>query len=102
LEFGAVVCLDDLDREGQSLEHVVDELDRGFLVAAWVDTQHTQSGAVVDRGELVVLGAPADGGPGRGLEWLNEFDVDLDLISGQLLFVAFLPFIEPFVALGCG
>jgi hypothetical protein len=32
------VCLDDLHGEGQSLEHVVDELDRGFLVAAWVDT----------------------------------------------------------------
>jgi hypothetical protein len=32
LEFGAVVCLDDL--EGQPLEHVVNELDRGFLVAA--------------------------------------------------------------------
>jgi hypothetical protein len=36
LEFGAVVCLDDLHREGQPLEHVVDELDRGFLVAARV------------------------------------------------------------------
>jgi hypothetical protein len=34
LEFGAVVCLDDLHREGQPLEHVVNELDRGFLVAA--------------------------------------------------------------------
>ncbi|MGB7868069.1 MAG: hypothetical protein WBM01_07275 [Mycobacterium sp.] len=100
MKFGTVVCLDDLHREGQSLKDVVDELDRGFLVAAWIDTQHPQSGAVVDRSELVVLGAPADLGPGRGLEWLNEFDVDLDLVSGQLLFVAFPPFVESFVALG--
>ncbi len=35
LEFGAVVGLDDLDLEGQALEHVVDELDGGFLVASW-------------------------------------------------------------------
>jgi hypothetical protein len=59
LEFGAVVCLDDLHWEGQPLEHIVNELDRGFLVAAWVDAQHTQPGAVVDRSELVVLGAAA-------------------------------------------
>ena len=31
-EFGPVVCLDDLDHEGQPLEHVVDELDGGLLV----------------------------------------------------------------------
>jgi hypothetical protein len=99
LEFGAVVCLDDLHREGQPLEHIVNELDRGFLVAAWVDAQHTQSGAVVDRSELVVLGAPADGGPGRNLQRLNEFDVELDLVTGQLLFIALPSFVEAFVAL---
>ena len=36
LELGAVVCLDDLDLEGHPLADVVDELDRGFLVAAGV------------------------------------------------------------------
>lgn len=41
LEFGAVVSLDDLHREGQPLKHVVNELDRGFLVATRVDAQHT-------------------------------------------------------------
>lgn len=46
-------------REGQSLEPVVDELDRGFLVAARVDAQHTQSSAVADRSKLVVRGAPS-------------------------------------------
>ena len=58
MEFGAVVGLDDLDREGQTLEYVINELDRGFLVAALVDAQYTQAGAVIDCGELVVLGAP--------------------------------------------
>lgn len=37
LEFGAVICLDHLHGERQPLKHLVDELDRGFLVAAWVD-----------------------------------------------------------------
>ena len=102
MKLGTVVCLNDLHRKGQSLKDVVDELDRGFLVATWIDTQHPQSGAVVDRGELVVLGAPADGGPGRGLEWLNEFDVDLDLVSGQLLLVALPALVEAFLARGGG
>ncbi len=37
LELGAVVGLDDLDPERELLEDVVDELDRGLLVVAWVD-----------------------------------------------------------------
>jgi hypothetical protein len=36
-EFGAVVGLDGLDREGQLGEHVVEELDRGLLVDLRVD-----------------------------------------------------------------
>jgi hypothetical protein len=88
LEFGAVVCLDDLHWEGQSLEHVVNELDRGFLIAPWVDAQYAQSGAVVDCGELAVLSAPADRGSGRVFEWLNEFDVDVNPMPGQLLLIA--------------
>ena len=37
-EFGAVVCLDPLDGEGEFGHYVVDEGDGGFLVAAGVGT----------------------------------------------------------------
>jgi hypothetical protein len=59
-EFGAVVCLDPLDGEGEFGHDVVDEGDGSLLVAARVGAQHSQSGAVIDRGELVVL-LPAAG-----------------------------------------
>jgi hypothetical protein len=55
LEIGAVVGLHDLDAKRQALQDVVEELDSGLLIAARVDPQHTQPGAVVDGGELVVL-----------------------------------------------
>ena len=57
LELGAVVGLDHLDLEGQLLEDVVDELDRGFLGVAGIDPEYADAGAVVDRGVLVVLRA---------------------------------------------
>ena len=45
-------------------QHVVQELDGRPLVALGVDAQHPQAGAVVDRGELVVL-------PSLGRGWMN-------------------------------
>jgi hypothetical protein len=54
-EFGSVVGLHTLDGERQLGQNVADECDSGFLVAARVGAQHPQSGAVIDRGELVVL-----------------------------------------------
>jgi hypothetical protein len=57
------VGLDLLDLERKLLQDVVGELDGGALVEPRVDAQHSQPGAVVDGGELVVLavGAPAIG-----------------------------------------
>ena len=55
LELGAVVGLDALDLERELLEHVVDEPDRGALVDPRVDAEHSDAGAVVDGGGLVVL-----------------------------------------------
>src|SRR5215211_7638094 len=49
-----------LHLKGQFRHHVVDEGDGGLLVAAGVDAQHPEPGAVVDGGELVEL-APATG-----------------------------------------
>jgi hypothetical protein len=40
--------LDHLDRERELGEEVVEELDGGVLVAAGIDPQHPQLGAVVD------------------------------------------------------
>jgi hypothetical protein len=76
------VGLDRLDLAGHLLQHVVDQLDRGLLVTAWVNPQHAQSGAVVDGSELVVLRAPPDRRFRGALEWFDELDVDLDAISG--------------------
>lgn len=82
LELGAVVGLDLFDLEWELLQDVVEELDRGGLVVARVDPQHSQAGAVVDRGVLVVLlrSSSSDG--------LDELHVDLDLMARQRLLVA--------------
>ena len=71
LELGSVVGLDLHDVEGQLLNHVVDELDRGLLIQPLVDPQDPQPGAVIDGGELVVLLA-------HSLDGLDELDVDLN------------------------
>jgi hypothetical protein len=84
LEFCAVVGLDDLDWEGQLLEDVVDEADRGGLVEPVVDAQDPQPDAVVDRGELVVLAPHAgDGG--------DELHIDLDPVAGLRLLIPLPP-----------
>ncbi len=82
------VGLDDLDLERQALDDVVEELDGGGLVQRRVDPQHPQPGAVVDRGELEVLVAPAAASLWHRGEGLDELDVDLDAVAGQLLLVA--------------
>jgi len=85
--------LDDLER--QLLEHVVSELDGGLLVELAVNLQHPQACAVVDGGVLIVLGPnPADR--------LDELDVDLDRVAGQLLLVALPALFVPLVALRGG
>src|SRR5947207_6805246 len=76
------VRLHALDGEGQLGQGVVDELDRGLLVAARVGAQDPQPGAVVDRGELIVL-APATGLAER----LDELDIDLQLVARARLFI---------------
>jgi hypothetical protein len=81
--------LDDLDGERKSLQDVVGELDRGVLVELGVDPQDSESGAVVDRGELVELASalPAAATGLRG-EWFDELHVDLHPVPGELLLVA--------------
>jgi hypothetical protein len=54
-ELGPAVGLDDLDGEGETLQHVVDELDRRLLIELGIDPKHPEPGAVVDGGELVEL-----------------------------------------------
>jgi hypothetical protein len=44
------VGLDDFDPKRQAQQYVVQELHCGLLVAAGVDAQHPQPGAVVDGG----------------------------------------------------
>ena len=95
LELGAVVGLDDLDAEREFLKDVVEEPDRRVLVAAVVDPQYPDAGAVVDGGVLVVLG------PGRALS-AQELDVDLHAMAGLGLLVPFPPLFGGFVPLGGG
>ena len=68
--------------------------DRRLLVAGRVDPQHPQPGAVVDGGELVVLAARGDAGPG-----VHELDVDLDSVARQLFLVALPALVQTLVPL---
>jgi hypothetical protein len=58
-EFRPIIGLHPLHLKGQFRHHVVDEGDGSLLVAARVGAQHPQPGAVVDRGERVILLPPA-------------------------------------------
>ncbi|MEV6296834.1 hypothetical protein AB0M41_41995 [Streptomyces sp. NPDC051896] len=82
------------------LQYVVEELDGGVLVQRRVDPQDAQVGAVVDRGELDVLVATAAAALGHRGERLDELDVDLDAVAGQLLLVALPSPVVALVALG--
>src|SRR3990170_4515249 len=75
LELRAVVGLDDLHPEGQTLEDVVDELDRRLLVQSVVDLQYPEPRAIIDGGELVVAL------PGA-LQRRDELHIDLDPVPG--------------------
>ena len=86
----------DVDPERELLADVVEELDRGLLVAAVVDPQHSQPGAVVDRGELVVARLAG------ACEGFDELDVDLEAVTGSLLLVALPAALEGLVALRTG
>jgi hypothetical protein len=50
-----VVGLDHLDLERELLKHIVQEPDGSLLVQPVVDPQDPDPGAVIDRGELIVL-----------------------------------------------
>ena len=53
LELRAIVGLEDVDAEREPLPHLVKELDGGPLVASVEDFEHSDSGAIVDGGELI-------------------------------------------------
>ena len=94
-EFDAVVGLNDLHPEREPLQHIVQELDGRLLVELGIDPQDPQPGAVVNRGELVVL--PGLGGAGKRLD---ELDVELDPVAGQRLLIALPTPVVALVALG--
>jgi hypothetical protein len=81
LKFRAVVGLDLLDDEGQLLEHVVDELDRGLLVEAVLDAKYPNPRAVIDGGELIVAFLAA-------AKRSDELHVDLNLVARERLLIA--------------
>ena len=92
------IGLHTLDLEGQSRHDVVDEADRGLLVAAWVGAQDSEPGAVVDGGELVVLLAPQT----LLAKGFDELHVDLQLVPGPLLLIPLPPQAMTLVPLGGG
>ena len=66
-----------------------------LLIQPWIDAQDPQPGAVVDGRELVVLLRL------RPLDRCHELDVDLNLVTRELLLVALPTFVETLVALRC-
>jgi hypothetical protein len=81
LEFRPVVGLDDHDPEGEPPPYLVHELDRRRLVAAVVDLEHPDAGAIVDGSELVEATSGAR-------DALEELDVHLQPMAGLGLLVA--------------
>jgi hypothetical protein len=74
LELCAVVRLDYEHSERKPSDDLVQKADGGLLVAHVVDLQHSDAGAVIDGGEVVVA-FPGARNP------FKEFDVDLQSVS---------------------
>ena len=73
----AVIGLDSLDREGEMLLDLPEEVDRGFGVVVVVDAQHAKSGRFVNGRELVEpLTSPSDS--------RNELHIQLDRAARNL------------------
>ena len=85
-----VVGLDTLDIEGKLSQDVVYESDRGLLGVALVDPEDSDPRAVIDS-RVLVIGTPLR-------EWLEELDVDLELMTRQRLFTAAEALFPPAVA----
>src|ERR1700682_945468 len=94
-ELGTVVGLDQLDPEGQSLQDVVDELNRCLLVESVVELEDPEPSAVVNSSELVV---PLASAGNRG----DEFDIDLEAETRLGLLVPLPPLLMTFVPLRAG
>ena len=81
LKLGTVVRLDDPDAEREPAEDVVDKADGGALIAGVVDLQHSKTGAVIDRRELIETFL-------RARDALEELHIQLEPETGLCLLVA--------------
>lgn len=79
----AVVRPDGVDAEGETLDDVVDEADRVRLGVLLVDAQRADPGGIVD---CSVLEAPHL--VAFRILQMQELDVDLHVVAGDLLLVA--------------
>lgn len=89
LELCAIVSLQHMDTERESLSDLIEEPDRRALVAGIVDLENPDTGAVVDRGELVeAFARPCDRTPEleHGAMWEIEHIRLLPLRTQQAVF----------------
>ena len=84
LELRAVIRLNDENPKRQPAADIVNEPNRGALIARVKNLQYADARAVVDRGELVQPTAGA-------WEALEEFDVDLNAMARPRLLVPLPP-----------
>ena len=87
-KFGAVVCLDALNRAGEGFHKVFHKQGGGIGVVLLKGFHKAPSGILINGGILEELFAdhPAVDKAGRG----DEFDIDLDTLSGMVhLFIGF-------------
>ena len=83
LEFVTIVCSYCMDAEGESLDHKIDEINRRSLVVTVIDPQGPDAGGIVYGG---ILETPE--GLTGGVFEHQELDIDLDMMSRNLLLVA--------------
>ena len=89
-ELAAIVRLDAVNAKRQFGEDLVHKDDRGLLVIAAVDLEDSDPRAVVNRRVLLITPAAQQGS--------EEFDIDLQLVSGEGLLVAFVPLFPSLIA----
>jgi hypothetical protein len=91
-ELRAVVRLDHFRMERQSRENIIDELNRGFLIASLIDLQHPNARAVID-GRILIMPPSCSRNPRQ------ELHIELDPMTGFMLLISLPSLRMPLISL---
>ncbi len=93
-KLSAVIRLNRMNRKRQFSKHVIYKLDRVSLVAPLINSRDPDSGAIINSCVLIesLLGYYSG-------NWLQEFNIDLKIMTRNGFFIPFESFLQRTIAL---